>query len=178
MKRRFVRQNLLSTAFATAAFAAPNLARAFAQSLGHYGSPLPRFYDALAHSIADSGLPRPWFSRQRDRRARSMLPAPWTSTGRSINLDRYVPIQYSLYAWSEISVRHFRLARMERRHVVNQEADFCHCLQGWPLHCFRRRSAYRTSDRHKCRRRFSAMAGRRGLRGAGKVRAMPMRPLP
>jgi|HubBroStandDraft_2_1064218.scaffolds.fasta_scaffold89918_2 hypothetical protein len=60
MKRRFVRQNLLSTAFATAAFAAPNLARAFAQSLGHYGSPLPRFYDALAHSIADSGLlPRP-----------------------------------------------------------------------------------------------------------------------
>ena len=59
MKRRFVRQNLLSTAFATAAFAAPNLVRAFAQSLSQYGSPLPRFYDALAHSIADSGLPRP-----------------------------------------------------------------------------------------------------------------------
>jgi hypothetical protein len=59
MKRRFVRQNLLSTAFATAAFAAPNLVRAFAQSLSHYGSPLPLFSDALAHSIADSGLPRP-----------------------------------------------------------------------------------------------------------------------
>ena len=57
MKRPVVRQYLLSTAFATAAFAAPNLVRAFAQSLSHYGRPLPRFYDTLATSIADSGLP-------------------------------------------------------------------------------------------------------------------------
>jgi hypothetical protein len=46
MKRHVVRKNLLSTAFAIAAFAAPNLLRAFGQSLSHYGSPLPRFCDA------------------------------------------------------------------------------------------------------------------------------------
>jgi hypothetical protein len=34
-------------AFATATLAAPNLVRAFAQSLSHYRSPLPRFYHAL-----------------------------------------------------------------------------------------------------------------------------------
>ena len=46
MKRPVVRKNLLSTAFTIAAFAAPNMVRAFGQSLSHYGSPLPRFYDA------------------------------------------------------------------------------------------------------------------------------------
>ena len=46
MKRPVVRKNLLSTAFAIAAFAGPNLVRAFAQSLSHHGSPLPHFYDA------------------------------------------------------------------------------------------------------------------------------------
>ena len=39
MKRPAVRENLLSTAFAIAAFAVPNLVRAFAQSLSRYGSP-------------------------------------------------------------------------------------------------------------------------------------------
>jgi hypothetical protein len=46
MKRPVVRKNLLSTAFAIAAFAAPNLVRAFAQSLSHYGNPLPGVFDA------------------------------------------------------------------------------------------------------------------------------------
>ena len=44
MKRPVVHKNLLSTAFAIAAFAAPNLVRAFAQSLSHYGNPLPGFF--------------------------------------------------------------------------------------------------------------------------------------
>ena len=89
MKRPVVRQYLLSTAFATAAFAAPNLVRAFAQSLSRYRSPLPRSCDT--EGTQHCGLP--WISRQRDRRAHSMLPAPWTSTGRSIRLDHYAPIQ-------------------------------------------------------------------------------------
>ena len=46
MKRPAVRKNLFSTAFAITAFAAPNLVRAFAQSLGRYGIPLPRSYEA------------------------------------------------------------------------------------------------------------------------------------
>ena len=46
MKRPAVRKNLLSTAFAIAAFAVPNLVRAFAQSLSRYGSPLPRSHEA------------------------------------------------------------------------------------------------------------------------------------
>jgi hypothetical protein len=89
MKRPVLGKNLLSTAFAIAAFVAPNLARAFAQSLSHYGNPLPGLYGA--DGTQHCGLP--WISRQRDRRAHSMLPAPWTSTGRSIRLDHYAPIQ-------------------------------------------------------------------------------------
>jgi hypothetical protein len=87
MKRPAVRKNLLSAAFAIAAFTAPNLVRAV------MGARCRALVTPRAHSIADFGLPRPWVGRQRDRRARSMLPAPWTSAGRSINLDRYAPIQ-------------------------------------------------------------------------------------
>jgi hypothetical protein len=71
MKRPVVRKNLLSTAFVVAAFAAPNLVRAFARSLGHYGSPLPRFCDAegtqhcgfwaLDHGSADSTIAAPLY---------------------------------------------------------------------------------------------------------------------
>jgi hypothetical protein len=46
MKRPVVGKNRLSTSLAIAAFAAPNLVRAFAQSLSHYGNPLPGFFDA------------------------------------------------------------------------------------------------------------------------------------
>jgi hypothetical protein len=71
MKRPVVRKNLLSTAFAIAAFAAPNLVRAFAQCLSHYESPLPRFCDtegtlhcgfwAPDHRSADSVIAAPLY---------------------------------------------------------------------------------------------------------------------
>ena len=59
MKRPAVRENLLSTAFAIAAFAVPNLVRAFAQSLSRYGSPLPRSYEAEASQRCGFWAPQP-----------------------------------------------------------------------------------------------------------------------
>jgi hypothetical protein len=44
MKRLIISKYLLSAAFAAAAFASAGTASA--QSLSHYGSPLPRYYDA------------------------------------------------------------------------------------------------------------------------------------
>jgi hypothetical protein len=117
MNRPVVHKNLLSTAFAIAAFAAPNLVRVFAQSLSHYGNPLPRFYDAEA-ALRILGR-RPWVSRQRDRRARSILPAPWTSTGRKSTWIAMLQSSNLQLPGQKHPLGHFRLARMERRHVVN-----------------------------------------------------------
>ena len=46
MKTLTVSKNLLSTAFAVAAFVAATLPPAFAQALSHEGSMLPRYYDS------------------------------------------------------------------------------------------------------------------------------------
>jgi hypothetical protein len=57
MKMFIVSKNLLSTAFAVAAFAAASLAPAFAQSRSEYGSPLPRYYDAEGERVLGSWAP-------------------------------------------------------------------------------------------------------------------------
>jgi hypothetical protein len=59
MKTFIVSKNLLSTAFAVAAFAAASLAPAFAQSRSQYGSPLPRYYDAEGARVWGSWAPPP-----------------------------------------------------------------------------------------------------------------------
>jgi len=57
MKRLIASKYFLSTAFAVAAFAAANLAPAYAQSRSHYGSPLPRYYSAEGEQIWGSWAP-------------------------------------------------------------------------------------------------------------------------
>jgi hypothetical protein len=57
MKTPIVSKSLLSTAFAVAAFGAASLAPAFAQSRSHYGSPLPRYYNAEGEQIWGSWAP-------------------------------------------------------------------------------------------------------------------------
>jgi hypothetical protein len=63
MKRLIVRKNLLSTASAGAAFSGASVAPAFAQSLSHYGSPLPRYYDAESAQHWESWAPSTTVSR-------------------------------------------------------------------------------------------------------------------
>jgi hypothetical protein len=57
MKRFIVSKNLLSAAFAVAAFTAASLAPALAQSRSHYGSPLPRYYNSEGEQIWGSWAP-------------------------------------------------------------------------------------------------------------------------
>jgi hypothetical protein len=57
MKRLILSKYLLSATFAVAAFAAAGLAPAFAQSRSHYGSPLPRYYNAEGEQIWGSWTP-------------------------------------------------------------------------------------------------------------------------
>jgi hypothetical protein len=57
MKTFIASKNLLSTAFAVTAFAVASLAPAFAQSRSHYGSPLPRYYNAEGEQIWGSWAP-------------------------------------------------------------------------------------------------------------------------
>ncbi len=66
-----VSKNLLATAFAVAAFAAASLAPAFAQSRSHYGSPLPRYYNAEGEQIWGSWAP-PATSQQPAQPSRSL----------------------------------------------------------------------------------------------------------
>ncbi len=68
---RIVSKNLLSTAFAVAALAAASLTPAFAQALSHYGSPLPRYYNAEGEQIWGSWAP-PITSRQTAQPSRSL----------------------------------------------------------------------------------------------------------
>jgi hypothetical protein len=73
MKTAILSKNLLSTAFAVAAFAAASLAPAFAQSRSHYGSPLPRYYNAEGEQIWGSWAP-PTTGQQTAQPSRSLYP--------------------------------------------------------------------------------------------------------
>ncbi|MGA7432641.1 MAG: hypothetical protein WBQ24_07495 [Xanthobacteraceae bacterium] len=57
MKRLIVSKYLVSAAFAVAAFAAASLAPAYGQARSHYGSPLPRYYNAEGEQIWGSWAP-------------------------------------------------------------------------------------------------------------------------